>query len=293
LAIDILRSGQNQTSAQELLRISWDEVYHIQEKAVERGLHRRQNLPLFHLGVDEKSFKKNHSSVTLTYDLDRSTVLDVAPDRKETSLSALFDSMAPSQKESIQAVAVDIWDPFLSAIKNHLPHTSIVHDTFHLMRHLLQGVDNVGKQEAKTHHRLLKGTKYLKLKNPKNWTPGQKDQFDALKTQELTTGKTWAYKELFQEFFHCDHEEAGRNFFTKWYWEVTHSGLKPLIAVAKMFKAHLSHIVSFLTHRITNAVAEGINSKIQQIKSAARGFRNFQNYRIAILFHCGGLNLYP
>jgi len=293
LAIDLLRSCQNQKSAQELLRLSWEEIHHIQEKAVERGLRSRQNLPLPHLGVDEKSFKKNHSYVTLTYDLNRSTVLDVAPDRKETSLSALFDSMTPSQKESIQAVAVDIWDPFLSAIKKCLPHASIVHDKFHLMRHLLQGVDNVRKQEAKTHHGLLKGTKYLWLKNPKNWTPWQKDHFDALKTQELTTGKAWAYKELFQEFFHCDHEEAGRNFFIKWYWEVTHSGLKPLIAIAKMFKAHLSHIVSFLTHRITNAVAEGINSKIQQIKSAAQGFRNFQNYQIAILFHCGGLNLYP
>ena len=140
---------------------------------------------------------------------------------------------------------------------------------------------------------LLKGTNYLWLKNPTNWTPWQKDQFDALKTQELTTGKAWAYQELFQKFFSCDHEEAGRNLFTKWYEEVIQLGLKSLIAVAKMFKKHLAHIVSFLTHRITNAVAEGINSTIPQIKSAARGFRNFHNYRIAILFHCSGLNLYP
>lgn len=61
LAIDLLRSTQNQTSAQKLLNLSWEEVHHIQEKAVKRGLHRRQNLPLFHLGVDEKNFKKNHS----------------------------------------------------------------------------------------------------------------------------------------------------------------------------------------------------------------------------------------
>ena len=293
LAIDFLRSAQNQTSAQKLLHLSWEEVHHIQEKAVKRGLHRRVDLPLTHLGVDEKNFKKNHSYVTLTNTLDRSRVLDVAPDRKEASLSALFDTMTSSLKKSIQAVAVDRWDPFLSAIKTHLPQAGIVHDKFHVIRHLLQGVDNVRKQEAKTHHGLLKGTKYLWLKNPKNWTPWQVDQYDALKTRELTTGKAWAYKELFQEFFSCDHEEAGRNFFSKWYEEVIQSGLKPLIAVAKMFKAHLSHIVSFLTHRITNAVAEGINSKIQQIKSSARGFRNFHNYRMAILFHCGGLNLYP
>ena len=154
-------------------------------------------------------------------------------------------------------------------------------------------MDQVRKQEAKTHHGLLKGTKYLWPKNPKNWTPWQKDQYDALKTRELTTGKAWAYKELFPEFYSCDREEAGRNFFTQWYENVIQSGLKPLIKVAKMFHKYLSHIVSFFTHRITNAVAEGINSKIPQIKSAARGFRNFPNYRMAILFHGGGLDLYP
>lgn len=58
-------------------------------------------------------------------------------------------------------------------------------------------------------------------------------------------------------------------------------------------KGHLPNILTYLRHRITNAMAEGINSKIQQVKSAARGFRNFYNYRIAILFHCGKLNMYP
>ena len=201
--------------------------------------------------------------------------------------------MSSSSKKTVQAVAVDIWDPFLNAISEGLPQARIVHDKFHIIRSLLKAVDQVRRYEAKTHRGLLKGTKYLWLTNPKHWTPWQVDQYDALKERELNTGKAWAYKELFQEFYTCDQEEAGRNFFKKWYEEVIQSGLKPLIAVAKMLQKHLSHIVSFLTYRITNAVAEGINSKIQQIKSAARGFRSFHNYRIAILFHCGGLNLYP
>jgi transposase len=56
---------------------------------------------------------------------------------------------------------------------------------------------------------------------------------------------------------------------------------------------HLDNILTYLKHRITNAVAEGLNSKIQQVKSAARGFRKFENYRIAILFFCGKLDMYP
>ena len=60
-----------------------------------------------------------------------------------------------------------------------------------------------------------------------------------------------------------------------------------------MLKRHLENLLTYLKHPITNAVTEGLNSKIQSLKSAARGFRSFRNYRIRILFFCGKLNLYP
>jgi transposase len=63
--------------------------------------------------------------------------------------------------------------------------------------------------------------------------------------------------------------------------------------VAKLMKRHLDNILTYLRHQITNAMMEGFNSKIQTIKANARGYRNFANYRIAILFHCGELDLYP
>ena len=66
-----------------------------------------------------------------------------------------------------------------------------------------------------------------------------------------------------------------------------------MIAVARMLQRHLENLLTYLKHRITNAVTEGLNSKIQSLKSAARGFRNFQNYRTRILFFCGKLDLHP
>jgi transposase len=86
---------------------------------------------------------------------------------------------------------------------------------------------------------------------------------------------------------------AARRFFKDWYAWVSRSQLKPLVKVAKMLKAHLENILTYLRHPITNAVTEGLNSKIQSIKSNARGFRNFENYRTRILFCCGKLDLYP
>ena len=74
---------------------------------------------------------------------------------------------------------------------------------------------------------------------------------------------------------------------------MSRSRLKPVVEVAQMLKRHLENLLTYLRHHITNAVTEGLNSKIQSLKSAARGFRNFQNYRIRILFFCGKLALYP
>jgi len=66
-----------------------------------------------------------------------------------------------------------------------------------------------------------------------------------------------------------------------------------MVKVAQMLKRHLDNLLTYLKHHITNAVTEGLNSKIQSIKAAAPGFRSFRNYRIRILFFCGKLTLYP
>ena len=86
---------------------------------------------------------------------------------------------------------------------------------------------------------------------------------------------------------------VARKHFTWWYRWATHSRLKPMIEKAKMLKSRLANILTYLTHGITNACSESLNSKIQWVKYTARGFRNFNNFRTAIYFHCGGLDLLP
>jgi transposase len=84
-----------------------------------------------------------------------------------------------------------------------------------------------------------------------------------------------------------------RKFFKRWYFWATHSRLKPMIVAAKTLKAHIDNIVTYAKHRITNALGEAINAKIEKVKRMACGYRNRKNYRTAIYFHCGGLDLFP
>lgn len=297
-AVDVLLSASSKKKAAELIGLSWDEVHHIQERAVKRGLARRSLEDLKHIGIDEKSFLKGHSYASVLYDLDGSRVLDVEKDRSEESAQALLSTLPEPVRESVEAVAVDMWEPFLKAVETKLPNAEIVHDKYHLVSHLTKAVDEVRRKEhkeLKQHglEELLKGTRYTWLRNPENWTEKDELTFNTLQSQGLKVGRAWAIKETFMVIWDYVYEKSARKFFDRWYWWATHSRLKPIIKVAKMMKRNIDNILTYLQHRITNAAAEGFNSKIQAIKSAARGFRNFAHYRTSILFYCGGLELYP
>lgn len=296
--VDVLMAVRSKVQAESLTALSWDQVDRIMDRAVARGLDRRQIENLRYLGIDEKSFGKGHDYVSVLCDLDGKRVLDVIPERKKAAAIGLLESIPLVQREKIEAIAMDMWEPFMSAAEAVLPQAEIVHDKFHCVRELTKAVDLVRRQE---HRELksdgdsdtLKHTKYIFLKNPKNWTDGQQERFQALKIDVLRVGRAWSIKEAFSDFWNYRYAGSARKFFDRWYFWATHSRLRPMIEAARTLKRHLPGLLAYCRHRITNATAEGLNSKIQVIKANARGFRNFEKYRIAILFHCGRLSLYP
>ena len=296
-AVEVLLASASISQACELLGISWDTAQEIMRRAVERGLERRQLEDVKHLGMDEKSFGRGQSYITLLTDLEQSRVLDVVEDRTAEAAEQLWQTLTPEQKEAVEAVAVDMWEPFIKTIEKELPQADIVHDKFHVSKYLGEAVDKVRRQEHKElmaqGDETLKGTRQLWLYNPQNFSQEQREEFGALKDLELKVARAWAAKELFSKFWGYQEEGWARRFFKQWYGWVSRSRLKPVVEVAQMIKRHLENLLTYLKHHITNAVTEGLNSKIQSIKAAARGFRSFRNYRIRILFFCGKLNLYP
>jgi transposase len=296
-AVEVLLASASVSQACTLLGIGWDTAQEIMRRAVQRGLERRQLDRLKYLGMDEKSFRRGQSYITLLTDLEESRVLDVVEERTAEAAGQLWDTLSPEQKQGVEAVAVDMWEPFIQTIQTQLPEADIVHDKFHVSSYLGEAVDKVRRQEHKEllaqGDETLKGTRQLWLYNPQNFSPEQAEEFSALKDLQLKVARAWAAKELFSKFWEYQEEGWARRFFKDWFGWVSRSRLKPVVDVAQMLKRHLDNLLTYLKHHITNAVTEGLNSKIQSLKSAARGFRNFQNYRIRILFFCGKLNLYP
>lgn len=269
------------------------------ERAVKRGLARRQAEPIARLGVDEKSFTRGHRYFTIVNDLSRSRVLFVSENRETQSLDEFWTSLTPEQLQSVEAVAMDMWDPYVNSTRKHLPgaNSKIVFDKFHIAKHLAEAVDQVRRRE----HKQLKargddrltGTRYDWLRHPARMEPEDRKEFAALRNSNLKTARAWALKEAMMAFFEYLYERPARKHFHWWQNWAARSRLKPMQEKAKLINRRFENIVTYLHHRITNAASESINSKIQWVKYTARGFRNKANFITAIYFHCGGLNLLP
>jgi transposase len=296
LVIDWLHEASQAAVAREL-RLSWEEVHGIMERAVARGLARRRDEVVRAVGVDEKSFQKRHEYVTVVCDLSKGRVLHVGDDRRKETLDIYWKGLTPPQREGIEAVAMDMWEPYVQSVEKHLPQAAIVFDKFHIVRLLTQAVDAVRRRERAalraTGDDRLAGTRYLWLRHPERFTRKAWRDFRDLRESHLKTARAWAIKETLLVLWNYIYPGAAARFFGNWYQWAIRSRLAPIRRVAKTLRDRLPHILNFLHHPITNAVTEAINAKIQWIKYTARGFRTRRSFRTAILFHCRGLNLYP
>lgn len=294
-AVAVMLACRSLTQAADLLRLHWESVQRLIDRAVARGLARRSTAGVCRVGLDEKSFQRGQRYVSLMSDLEGRRVLEVVPGRDTAQALALWAALPESQRVKVEAAAMDMGANFVAATREAAPQAAIVHDRFHVSQHLNKAVDKTRREEARRLEakgdQTLKRTRWLWL----HGTVPQEHQasFAELLEMNLKTAKAWCYKEQMTEFWSQPNAAAGERFFTQWYRTVMRSKLEPLKKVARTLKTHLVHLLTYFQHPITNALTEGFNSKIQAIKADARGFRRFENYRARILFFCGKLNLAP
>ena len=298
-ALHVLQATQVQARAAHLLRLSPGQIHDLMHRAVTRGLKRRDTTELIpDLSVDEKSFQAGHKYVSILSDPCQKRVLDLVEGRSQEAVEELFtSSLTYQQREKVCSVSMDMWLPFMNAREKLIPNADTVHDRYHVSAYLNDAVDKTRRAENRelTRHddTLLHKTKYLWLRSDANMTDKQRTALEALTCLELETAKVWAFKESFRQFFACTTEYGARSLFMAWHEAALAFGNVHLTKVAQMLYRHLEGLVAYIRHHVTNATAEGLNAQIQQIKSNAKGFRKWGNFRIAILFFLGKLDLYP
>ena len=297
-AIDVLQETSVDGGAR-LLGISWDEALHIMQRGVARGLAGREHRVPEHLGLDEKSIGKGLRFATIATDIKAGAVIDVAEGRTKESVYRALGSYSLNDLATVQAVAIDMSQTYISAVRSCIADApnKIVFDRFHVVQHMTGAVDKVRRAE---NHQLrehgddrLVGSRYVWLYGRENIPEKYEATFADLRNAKLKTARAWAIKEQLRDLWDQPTLEEGEAWWTRWFRWASHSRLEPVKKVARMIKAHLPNVLTYFTHRITSATNEALNGVIKTLIKRAYGFRSFTNFRTAVLFHCGKLQLYP
>jgi transposase len=285
--------------AAALLGISWDEADGIKQRAVQRGLARRHLDGLEKICVDEKAVGRGHDYVTIVTGMrsGKPQVLWVADGRDADALNTFWKWLGPEACAQVKAVSMDMGVPYQNSTRQYCKNAEIIFDPFHLAKKLNAAVDEVRRHEmvfgTTAECSALKNTQKLWLWGEENLPERHAARFGALKHSALKTARAWRLKELWRTFKCCRDVEDATAFFHRWYGSAIHSKLEPVKKVARCFKEHLAGIVSIFNHGFCNALAEGVNSRIQLLIQKSCGYRNRKRLTTDILFHFGGLNMDP
>jgi transposase len=298
LAIDWMKEA-SLSGVTRVLGLTWDEAAGIQQRAVERGLARRARPVPTRIGVDETSFAKRHEYVTVISDQETGAVVSIADGRGCETLAAFYRGFSPDELAAIESVSMDMWAGYIGPTLEHVPDArrKIAFDKFHVAQHLGKAVDVVRRREhtarSAAGDTVLTKTKYLWLRNPEKMSKQAWARLRPLREGTLRTAKAWFYKEWGMRLWHYRTRGWAERGWSAWYRSAIHTKLEEVKTVARMVKSHLYGIVNAVVSGVTNAAAEGLNSRIQHIKAQARGYRNRMRFRQAIYFHFGQLDLYP
>ena len=193
--------------------------------------------------------------------------------------------------DRVRLVTCDMSLGFAKGIRERLPNAARIIDKFHVIKHANEAVDKVRKQEARG-NALLKRTKYLWLRNESNLTGLQLETKRSLQRQRLKTGRACQMRETLQDIYDtsADRAEAETALKRLCSW-MTRSRLEPMKEFARQIRRHWRDILAYFDHPYTNAILEGLNSVIQNVKTRARGFKNMGYFSTMIYLTCGKLDL--
>jgi len=286
----------------ENFELSWDEADGIMQRAVKRGLSRREMQEVRNIGIDETSNQKGHDYITVILDKDRNSVIDVLDDRKAETLEKWLKTQGNVDLKGLESISMDMWDPYIKAVKETIPEAEkkIAFDRFHVSKHLNQALDQVRRREhalfrETTGESLLTHSRYQWLINSNrtdNRTSKRKE-FMNLSRQNMETARAWRIKEAANSLWDYVYMNVAQAAWKKLLYWISHCRIPEMIKAGQTIRNYFYGIMNAIRLKVTNGIVEAKNNSIQRIKRMACGFRNKTRFRNAILFHFGNLDLYP
>lgn len=228
------------------------------------------------VGMDETSIAKGHDYISLFVDLNQKRTIHISDGKDNQTVTDFVRALEARQgkRDAIEQVSCDMSPAFIKGVKENLSKAEITFDKFHVLKLINEAVDKVRRDEAKTEP-LLKGTRYIFLKNSENLTAKQKQTKESLSfaKRNLKSVRAMRIRETFQQIYGAQTLTEFKDLLKSWYFWATHSKLEAIIKVAKTIKNHWDGIVNWKQNQINNGILEGLNSVLQAAKRKARGYK--------------------
>ncbi len=274
----------------EVFGVSWNTVCEIDIRRLKK-LSRPDLTGLRRLAIDEVYLGKQHKFVTLVVDLDTRAVVSVAPGRGQAGLQGLFLRLKTANAK-VEAVATDMAGGYIAAVLKYLPKARLVFDHFRVIKLMNEKLtilrrDLYRELKGNMHREVLKGIRWLLLKNPENLTQDQhvNEQQKLELALQLNRPLAIAYylKEDLRQFWSQKSILAAERFLGDWCRRASASGIRVLQSMAKTLLAHRAGLLNWYLHPISSGPIEGINNKVGALQRRAYGYRNYEHFKQRLL----------
>ena len=291
--MELVHNGMNQSKAGKTLGISAKRVARVINRRVASALCEQSLDTVKKLSIDETSAKKGHNYLTILCDRELKKVVGVSEGKDSQAVAdALIDmEVRGAKREKVKTITMDMSTGYIAAVAKYLNQAAIIFDRFHIMKKMNEAVDTIRRQEQAKCKEDFKRTRYWWLYNEDKLKDDQRERIQRLSKAYPNIGEAYRLKELLRSVLDQAYYDHRLYWLNDWIKQAVKSKLEPILKFVNMLHNHWYGIKTFFKKLATNAYAENVNLKIQEIKRIARGFRNMNNFRLLIYFHLGGLNL--
>ncbi len=238
------------------------------------------------LMIDEIAVRRGHRYMTVVADYFSGRVIWMGPNRNKKTLNKFFATMTREQKDAIEAVAMDMWEPFINRVQHHCPQARIVFDFFHVVQGFGKVIDQVRRDEyrkaTEEDRKVLKGSRYLLLKNEENLKDNQRDRLQAVLDLNATLSAVYILKDQLKLVYYYSDREKVKRVLDDWCemaGQIKHSSVQAFIKRLRFFEYG---ILNHADYPIGTSGLEGINNKIKVIKRKAYGFHDDKYFALKV-----------
>jgi len=270
------------------LQVSWDVVKDIQKRYLGRKFGRVKLKHLRQIAIDEIAIGRGHRYLTVVLDLMSGAVVFVGDGKGADALTPFWKRLKASHAK-VKAVAMDMSPAYISAVLTHVPKAKIIFDHFHIIKLFNEKLSDLRRdlyREATEHlHKeVLKGTRWLLLKNPENLDDTRDEPKRLREALKLNEPLATAYymKEDLRRVWEQSSKQAARRVFTAWIRRAETSGIRMLIQMAHTLAGYRNQILAYYDYPISTGPLEGTNTKIRVLQHQAYGFRDTEFFKLKI-----------